>query len=531
MTELKVLDCTLRDGGYCNQWRFGEQNIKKIAAGLVAAGVDIIELGFLTNRVVYEKDVAKYTSMEEAAKLIPSERFGKMFVCMTNFGEYCLEELPLNNGQALDGIRVAFHKKDMIPALEFCKGVGEKGYKVFIQAMVTLNYSDEEFLELIRRVNKIKPFSFYIVDSFGVMKRKDLIRLFYMVEHNLADGISIGYHSHNNMQLAYANAQSLADICTNRSVIFDASVFGMGRGAGNLNTELFVEYLNDNMGTNYGLKPLLTIIDEILNDFYQQNYWGYSLSNYLSAKHNTHPDYAGYLDAKKTLTVENMDEIFSMMEDEKRSGFDKNYIENLYMKYMETGETNSVHLSEFKSMVAGKEVFIIAPGRSSIVEKDKVIACSQREHVITISVNFDYKECSTDFIFLSNLRRYRELDGKKREKCIVTSNIPASDVYLQTAYKELLNANEAVRDNAAMMLIKYLIQLKARKVLLAGIDGYSLDPTQNFADKRMNFYTQREAFKAMNEGMNAVLAEFAKEIEIEYVTTPKFVRVGADRLQ
>ena len=106
----------------------------------------------------------------------------------------------------------------------------------------------------------------------------------------------------------------------------------MGRGAGNLNTELFVEYLNDNMGTSYVLKPLLTIIDEILTLFYQQNYWGYSLPNYLSAKHNAHPNYAAYLDSKKTLTVEAMDELFAMMSDDKRSVYDKEYIEALYVK-------------------------------------------------------------------------------------------------------------------------------------------------------------------------------------------------------
>ena len=77
----------------------------------------------------------------------------------------------------------------------------------------------------------------------------------------------------------------------------------MGRGAGNLNTELFVQYLNDNADGNYDIKPLLSIIDEILNAFYQRNYWGYSLPNYLSAAHNAHPNYAGYLDDKKTLGI------------------------------------------------------------------------------------------------------------------------------------------------------------------------------------------------------------------------------------
>ncbi len=193
----------------------------------------------------------------------------------------------------------------------------------------------------------------------------------------------------------------------------------MGRGAGNLNTELLVEYLNDNIGTSYTFKPLLTIIDEILNPFYQQNYWGYSLPNYLSAKHNTHPDYAGYLDAKKTLTVENMDEIFSMMDDAKRVNYDKEYIEELYIQYMATGQVQESHLAELRERIIGKKVLIIAPGKSSLEEKDKIIDCANQNDVITISVNFDYTEYNTDFIFLSNLRRFRELKEEKEKNALL----------------------------------------------------------------------------------------------------------------
>lgn len=525
MAAIEVLDCTLRDGGYCNEWQFGNENIKKIIAGLSDSGIDIIECGFLTNRVHYCPNVSKFTTMEEVAAVIPTERGGKTYVCMVNFGEYCLEDIPNHDGTSIDGMRVAFHKKDMLPALEFCKGIKEKEYKVFIQAMVSLNYSDEEFLDLIRRANEIEPFAFYIVDSFGVMKRKDLIRLFYMVEHNLKESIVIGYHSHNNMQLAYSNAQALVDIRTDRNLIIDSSIFGMGRGAGNLNTELFVEYLNDNLGANYRLQPLLTIIDEILNAFYQKNYWGYSLPNYLSAKHNAHPNYASYLDAKKTLTVENMDEIFSMMCAEKRSVYDKTYIESLYVQYMAKGAVQECHLGDLKEKVAGKTVLIIAPGKSSADEKEKILSAAVNPEVVSISVNFEYQNIDTDFIFLSNLRRYRELDADKRKKCIVTSNIPAIDCYLQTKYKDLLNPYEAVRDNAGMMLIKYLISLGAGKILLAGMDGYSLDATQNFADQKMNFFTQKATFEAMNEGMNLALADFVKQIEIEFVTTKKYVEL------
>ena len=420
MSRIQVLDCTLRDGGYCNEWRFLQENIHKIVNGLVEAEVDIIECGFLTNHVEYDKDVSKFTRVEELATFIPENRANKLFVCMTNYGEYGPEQLPPCGQGTPDGLRIAFHKKDVIPALILCEQVKAKGYKVFVQAMVSLSYSDDEFLSLIRRVNDLKPYAFYIVDSFGMMKRRDLLRLFRLVEEHLADGIKIGFHSHNNMQLAYSNAQALVELNTDRELIIDASIYGMGRGAGNLNTELFVEYLNDHIGTKYQLKPLLTVIDETLSAFYARNYWGYSLPNYLSAKHNVHPNYANHLDSKKTLTVENMDEIFSMIDEDKRCEFDRAYIEDLYGKYMATGAVKEARLNTLTERIRGKQVLIIAPGKSSVTEKDSVLRLANEKDVVTVSINFDYPECETNFIFLSNLRRFRELDESKRQKCIVT---------------------------------------------------------------------------------------------------------------
>lgn len=523
VNHIKVLDCTLRDGGYCNDWAFGKENIQKIVKSLIEANIDVIECGYITQKQAENVDRTQFVSIRQMSQILPDNAGDRIFVGMVNFGEYKLEDIPNYSGSGISGIRVCFHKKKRYEALEFCKGVKEKGYKVFIQGMVSLSYTDEEFVDMIHRVNEIEPYAFYIVDSFGMMKGKDLIRLFYTVEHNLKDNILIGFHSHNNMQLAYSNCLSLCQIQTNRSVVIDSSVYGMGRGAGNLNTELFVEYLNENKDGNYQLKPLLTIIDDVLNDFYQRNYWGYSLPNYLSAKHNAHPNYAGYLDAKKTLTVEAMEDIFNLMDEDKKTGYDKSYIEELYVQYMATGKVQSEHLHELKAKVEGSTILIIAPGMSSKEEKDKIISYALDSSVITISINFDYPELETDYIFLSNLRRYRELEASKRGKCIVTSNVPSVDVYLQTKYSDLLNEVDAVEDNAGLMLVKYLINLGAKKVVIAGIDGYSIDPTKNFADKKMNFYTQKATFEAMNAGLNSVLRRYKEDIELEYITTPKFV--------
>lgn len=525
MSRIRVLDCTLRDGGYCNEWNFGFDNTKQIIKSLVESGIEIIECGFLTNKVAYNKNITKYNNFEQMRTVLSAKHEEQMYVCMMNYGEYDVDSLPECSENTVDGIRLAFHKKDMFAALDLCIKIKSKGYKVFIQAMVSLNYSDEEFLELIHQVNVFEPYSFYIVDSFGVMKKKDLVRLFYLVEHNLKKNIAIGYHSHNNLQLAYSNAQALVDMRTDHELIIDSSVFGMGRGAGNLNTELFVEYLNDNVGCDYKLKPLLNIIDDILNDFYQRNYWGYSLPNYLSAKHNTHPNYAGYLDGKKTLTVEAMDEVFSLMDDSKRAEFDKAYIEELYTKYMAKGSAQETNLSKLKETIKDKQVLIIAPGKSSVEQSQRIIDLAKRKEIISISINFDYSQYDTDYIFLSNLRRFRDLEQNKHGKCIVTSNIPAVDVYLQTKYSELLNDENAVHDNAGMMLIKFLISLGVKKIFLAGMDGYSLDPLQNYADQKMTFYTQRAIMESMNDGMNAMLKKFSRDVELEFITEPRFVSI------
>lgn len=523
MNKIQVLDCTLRDGGYCNQWRFGFDNAKKITAGLVEADVEIIECGFITKKIVYDSDVTKFNTLREVANLIPENRNDKMFVVMMNYGEYNIEDLPACDGSSVDGIRVAFHKKNLSEALKLCRQIREKGYLVFVQAMVSLSYSDEEFLSLIHAVNEFEPYAFYIVDSFGMMKGKDLTRLFYMVEHNLKDGIWIGFHSHNNMQLAYSNAQRLTTVQTSRNMIIDSSIMGMGRGAGNLNTELFVDYLNENAGKKYQIKPLLSIMDKIITPFYERSYWGYSLPNYISATHNAHPNYAGFLDAKKTLTFEDLNEIFDMMDEEKKVSFDKAYIESLYLKYQEKDRVQEEHLSDLKSTLTGKSVLMIAPGQSSVVEKDKIAAFAKRDDVITISINYEYDAELTDFLFISNLRRYRDLPTDKRPKCIVTSNIPSLDVYLQVRYKDLLNTVEEVEDNAGLMLVKMLVSLGVGKVYIAGMDGYSVNPDENYADQKMVLFAEKEMANKRNSGMNKVLRELSKNIQIEFLTTPKYV--------
>lgn len=524
MNSLKILDCTLRDGGYCNDWNFGEKNIHNIVNGLVEANIDIVECGFITKKSEKNNNRTLFLSFEDIASVIPADKEGKYFVAMINFGEFPMEEIPMYDGSSVDGIRVAFHKKDRFEAMEYCRKLKDKGYRVFIQGMVTLSYTDEEFLELIKKTNEINPFAFYIVDSFGMMKSKDLTRLFYTIEHNLCTDIAIGFHSHNNMQLAYSNALSLAQIQTNRELIIDSTIYGMGRGAGNLNTELFIEYLNDNFNGKYLLQPLLNIIDDILDEFYKKNFWGYSLPNYLSAKNNVHPSYATYLDDKKTLTVEDMEKIFLIMDNEKKVSYDKQYIENLYFNYLASGKSQDEHKDEIQRALSGKKVLLIAPGKSSIEEREKII--NYDGDAIRISVNFNYKD--SDYIFVSNLRRFREIDVELYNKCIVTSNITCDKVYLHTKYRDLLNDVDMVKDNAGLMAVKFLIDCGVKEIILAGLDGYSHDTEDNYADTNMELITKNAILDAMNRGIEIMLNRYSKIIDIHFLTKSKHIHIEGE---
>ena len=527
MSRVKLLDCTLRDGGYCNQWEFGIENAKKMVAGLTEAKVDIVECGFVSATKECRENQTLFASVKDVSQLLSSNRgAGTTYVAMANYGELTPEDIPERVDGMIDGLRIAFHKKDRVEGMKLCRAVKEKGFQVFVQAMVSVSYTDREFLDLIEQANNLAPTAFYIVDSFGLMKRQDMLRFFYLIENNLDEGIAIGFHSHNNMQLAYSNAQTLVDMGSKHDIIIDSSVFGMGRGAGNLCTEIIIGYLNENAGCDYDLTPVLRLADNVVMRFFDRCPWGYSIPNYLSANHNTHPNYAGFFDEKKTLTVEDMDAVFAMMDDGKRNSFDKGYAEEVYRAYMESkGDSKQEPVEKLRQAIEGKTVLLVAPGRSSMDEAARVAEFAASDSVVSIGVNHDYACSELDCIFLSNLRRYRDLAPEKRAKCIVTSNVPAEGSLASVDYVSLLNNVDGVEDNAGLMAAKLVSDLGASEIVLAGFDGYAPDMMENYANSEMALAISRPVAERMNKGMTQVLSDLNKSTPVRFLTAQRFVQV------
>lgn len=529
MENINILDCTLRDGGYINDWNFKRQNIKKIINNLFKSRIEIVECGFLNNKREYSEDRSVFDTVDRIAEFLPEDRGETKYVCMINYGEYEAVDIPEYSGKSINGIRIAFHKEKVDEAIKLCHEISKKGYLVFVQPMVTNNYTDMELLNLIKKVNKTKIFAFYIADSFGVMKQNDLLRMFYIIDKNLREDIYVGYHAHNNLQMAYSNAQTFILAQSKRKRIVDSSVFGMGRGAGNLNSELFTQHLNDNFNKSYKVYPLLQIIDDILNRIYAKNYWGYSLPYFLSATFNCHPNYASYLSEKNTLTIKSISDILNMITNDEKSSFNKEYIEELYLNHQKQLINDKKSIFNLREKFKHRNVLIVAPGGSIEKFNKEINDVIKKENALVISINFISNKIFPDYIFISNEKRFEKLVENKKLtdlniKLILTSNInTSSNLDIIVNYNDLLNNIYAVKDNSALMLLKLLSKLEVNKIFIAGLDGYVNNELDNYVSEDMVYNTSIKLIEEMNEGMKTAFEGLTQEMNILFVTPTRYV--------
>ncbi len=315
------LDCTLRDGGYVNDWTFGEKNIPEIRKNLAEAGVDLIECGYFSPFAKEDKDKAVYNDLRKLDKILDSHPNAN-FCALLRYKKGIEEFIPECTLKNIKLIRISFQYGEAEGAIKLCKSLMQKGYKVSYQPANTPGYSLDELKEMLERVNDLKPYSFYIVDTLGILQKDKLLEMFEFIDKNLAPEISLGYHSHNNLQLAFSNSQTLVSLGTKRKLIIDSSVFGMGRGAGNLCTELFLNHLNEKYGAQYKLNPLYEIFENNISDVYKKSPWGYSLPRFISAKNTCSADYSAYLN-KRNMKLADMDETLSRLPKEKRTVFNE----------------------------------------------------------------------------------------------------------------------------------------------------------------------------------------------------------------
>lgn len=160
MKQVKLLDCTLRDGGYVNDWEFGHDNIVTIFERLISAGVDILEVGFLDDRRTFDRNRTIMPTTQCADQIFGKlDKGNTMIVAMIDYGTCDISNLSPCSESYIDGIRVIFKKHVMHEAIQFCHEVKKLGYKVFAQAVSITSYSDRELLDLVDLVNDLEPYA------------------------------------------------------------------------------------------------------------------------------------------------------------------------------------------------------------------------------------------------------------------------------------------------------------------------------------------------------------------------------------
>jgi len=321
--SVKILDCTLRDGGYIIDWEFGKASIISVLENLSEAGVDFIEAGFLKEAGVNDENTFWHSPEEFAKSAKPKQNYA----LMVNFGEYSIDNFGHCETPNIK-IRVAFKKNKQKEALNYIENLVDLGWDVFANPMSTNTYSDEELLELIKSINNICPFGLTIVDTIGNMYEAEMLDIIGFIDKNMSEKIAIDFHSHNNLQRSFSNTEALLKTKINRDLIIDCCVYGMGRGAGNLCTELITKYLNDNYGAKYNIYPLLKIINSNIKPIYNKKSWGYSTPYFIAAIHGCHPNYAGYL-VNLGYSDENIDRVMRLIPQEKKTTFDKEFLKTL----------------------------------------------------------------------------------------------------------------------------------------------------------------------------------------------------------
>lgn len=517
--NIKILDCTLRDGGYINEWNFTNQQINKIIKSLEDSEVDIIECGYLDDSKGKDKDSTMFKDTSTIDSFINNSSSIK--VAMINFLDFNIDNLPLKSNSKLDGIRLAFHKKDLDEALLIGKEIKKKGYKLFFQPMITKNYSDLEFLEMLEKINKLNPYSFYIVDSFGSMTLQEFTRYVNLADNNLNLNIVLGYHSHNNMQLAFSNAISLCMSRLNRDIILDSSIYGIGRGAGNLNTELIFDFINKTFNKKYKTMPLLEVIDDFLNSLMHENPWGFSPAQFLSAAFNCHPNYATYLINKNTKHITEINQMLSLIPNDKKSSFDKTFIEQIYLDNYVNSSQNS--LNEKFEFDKTKKVLLIASGTSVNENEELIKSKIDTNEYITVSLNHNSK-FKADYFFFTNQKRFDEFSSKiDLKKTIISTNIVSDkEVFSILDLSNMASFKDEVFTNVSLLAINMFAKKGFEEIEIAGLDGYNTDKMDNYNYHETTQVHDKKALEEENKILLKGLKLLNENISIHFVTPSIF---------
>ncbi|MFH1799213.1 MAG: aldolase catalytic domain-containing protein [Candidatus Omnitrophota bacterium] len=306
--EIKVVDCTIRDGGLINDHYFEDKFVREVYKAVSASGVDYMEIGYRCSKSIMSPDkFGKWKFCEEDVikRAIEGIEPKTKLSVMVDVGRVERDDILPRAESVIDMMRIATYVKDVDKAIELAKEASDKGYETTMNIMAISKALDSELDEALAQIEKESDVkAVYIVDSFGALYSENIQHLTNKYKKFLKTK-EVGIHAHNNQQLGYANTiQGIIDGCN----YVDGTIYGIGRAAGNCPLELLIGFLKN---PKFDLRPILDVISREFLPLREKMEWGYLIPYAITGMFNEHPRSAMAL--RKTQEKDNYREFYESM--------------------------------------------------------------------------------------------------------------------------------------------------------------------------------------------------------------------------
>jgi 4-hydroxy 2-oxovalerate aldolase len=284
--QLKVLDCTVRDGGLMNNHQFSEEFVRGVHAALVESGVDYMELGYKADKNLFnpeEYGLWKSCDEDDLNRFFDGVDKGLKFSVMADVGRTNESDIVPREKSLIDLVRVACYIHQIPAALDMVKDAKDKGYETSVNLMAISTVPEIELNKGLELIGLSETDMVYLVDSFGSLYFEQIDDLMRRYLAAMGEGKQVGIHAHNNQQMAYANTIFAA---IHGATMLDSTIDGLGRGAGNCPTELLLGFLRN---PKFKQRPIIEAVEKLTLPLRDQIDWGYSIPYMISGQMNEHP--------------------------------------------------------------------------------------------------------------------------------------------------------------------------------------------------------------------------------------------------
>ena len=514
--KLEILDCTIRDGGYINNWNFDKKFVREVYRSLSKAGVDFVEIGFRGTEEYFDKN--KYGlwrfSPEEAIREVTANINGAKIALMADYNKIELDDFCDAKESLVKLVRVAVHRDNLKGAIDLLEKIKAKGYKVSLNAMGYTNYTENERRDFMDLLKDAKIDYIYIADSYGSLFPDQIKPIFEPLLE--ISNIIVGFHPHNNLQMAFANTLEAINCGVH---IIDSTIYGMGRAAGNLPTEIILSFFERTKKDRYNSIPVLNVIDRYFVSLQKENTWGYQLPSMLSGMFQCHPDYAKALVGLREYTIEDIWKAMEYIKQKNPVGFSKLLLDELINEGIIGGSekiqirecllTDSDRIAHKISAITGKpdvpyinrhkgrDFLVMANGPTLKEFKTKIDQFIAKYDPIILAANYLGGLFKPNYHAFNNKRRMMSyIDMVAPEsKLLIGQYIPDEMVREYTAkdyeriyYVDVLNADFSIVEGVvttncrtiSVLLLGVAMVMGANRIFCVGMDGYVGIDKNNF---------------------------------------------------